>query len=63
LLEKYSLMEGKTNKEIAAKLFITKITVKKHVSSMFPKTGTKKRTALLKLLMVRKADIALQRII
>ncbi len=46
-----ALMEGKTNKEIAVKLFITEITVKKHLSSMFQKTGTKNRTSLLKRLM------------
>lgn len=52
--EKTVLIEvlmGRRNKEIAAKLFISEIAVKKHVSSLFQKTGTANRSELLKLTM------------
>jgi len=42
---KYLLL-GYTNKQIAEILFITEATVKKHVSSIFQKTGAKNRLDL-----------------
>lgn len=39
------LAEGKSNKEIAAKLFLSEITVRNHVSSIFKKLNIKSRHA------------------
>jgi len=44
------LLKGLKNKEIGEKLFITEITVKKHVSSILQKTDCKNRQELLELL-------------
>jgi DNA-binding CsgD family transcriptional regulator len=41
------IIEGKSNKEIAATLFISDLTVKKHITSLFKKIGAKKRLELL----------------
>ena len=41
------LAAGKSNAEIAASLFIGLSTVKKHVSSIFEKTGLKSRAELI----------------
>ncbi|WP_275590432.1 LuxR family transcriptional regulator [Paenibacillus sp. H1-7] len=43
------VIEGHTNIEIAARLFISEITVKKHLSSIYTKTQVKKRSQLIKL--------------
>jgi DNA-binding CsgD family transcriptional regulator len=40
------LNEGSTNKEIASKLFISEISVKKHLTTLFRKFGVKNRTQL-----------------
>ncbi|GAK51386.1 transcriptional regulator, LuxR family [Candidatus Moduliflexus flocculans] len=44
------LVKGLKNKEIGEKLYITEITVKKHVSSILQKTDCKNRQELLELL-------------
>ena len=44
------LIKGLKNKEIGEKLYITEITVKKHVSSILQKTDCKNRQELLELL-------------
>lgn len=41
------LCEGKSNKRIAAELFISESTVKKHVGSILEKCGCRSRTELL----------------
>jgi DNA-binding CsgD family transcriptional regulator len=41
------IIEGRSNKEIAATLFISDLTVKKHITSLFKKIGAKKRIELL----------------
>jgi two-component system, sensor histidine kinase and response regulator len=40
------IIEGKSNKEIATILFISDLTVKKHITSLFKKIGAKKRNEL-----------------
>lgn len=45
------ICEGKTNKEIAEKLFISTDTVKDHNSNIFQKTGVKNRTQIAKLFL------------
>jgi DNA-binding CsgD family transcriptional regulator len=45
------LEQGCTNGEIAAKLYISEVTVKKHIKSMFAKLGAANRTQLLKKLL------------
>jgi len=40
--------EGLTNPEIAERLFVSEVTVKKHLTSVFQKTGLKNRGALIK---------------
>ncbi len=45
------IMDGKTNPEIAATLFVSEITVKKHISSMLKKAGVKNRAQLVKKMM------------
>ncbi|MFC5468863.1 LuxR C-terminal-related transcriptional regulator [Cohnella suwonensis] len=44
------VMEGMSNQEIAAKLFINENTVKKHVSKLLNKAGARSRTQLFKRL-------------
>ncbi|MDF2670154.1 MAG: helix-turn-helix transcriptional regulator [Paenibacillus sp.] len=44
------IVQGLTNKEIASLLFLSEITVKKHVSSMLLKTGAKNRVQLTQML-------------
>lgn len=46
------IMRGKTNAQIAKKLFIAEGTVKKHVSNIFRKTGVGNRVELVKVLHV-----------
>ncbi len=41
------LLNGKTNNEISAKLFVTLHTVKAHIQSLLYKTKTKNRTQLI----------------
>lgn len=43
------ITEGMSNKEIADKLFITEVAIKKHVSKMLKKARVKTRTQLVKL--------------
>lgn len=43
------IAEGKSNGEIAEKLYISETTVKKHVSNIFEKTGISRREELLLL--------------
>ncbi len=38
------VMQGYTNKEIADGLYVTEVTVKTHISSIFRKLGVKNRT-------------------
>lgn len=45
------LIQGKTNPEIAKHLFLSEVTVKKHLSAMFLKLGVKNRTQLVQLMM------------
>jgi DNA-binding CsgD family transcriptional regulator len=44
------VLEGLTNSEIARKLYVSEITVKKHVSSVYSKLSVKGRSQLIKLL-------------
>ncbi len=44
------VLEGHTNSEIARKLYVSEITVKKHVSSVYSKLSVKGRGQLIKLL-------------
>lgn len=43
--------EGLTNRDIATRLFLSEVTIKKHMRSIFQKVGASNRTQLLKLLM------------
>ncbi|QMV44923.1 helix-turn-helix transcriptional regulator [Cohnella cholangitidis] len=43
------VLDGLTNKEIAKVLFVSEITVKKHVSSIYGKLSVKGRGQLIKL--------------
>lgn len=43
--------EGLTNRDIASRLFLSEVTIKKHMRSIFQKVGASNRTQLLKLLM------------
>nr|WP_275983884.1 LuxR family transcriptional regulator [Paenibacillus hamazuiensis] len=45
------LIEGGTNAEIAAKLYISEAAVKKHLNAMFQKLAVKNRTQLVKTLL------------
>jgi DNA-binding CsgD family transcriptional regulator len=45
------IMQGWTNNEIAKKLFLSEITVKKHVSNILQKAGVKNRFQIIKLFM------------
>ncbi|UUZ87056.1 LuxR C-terminal-related transcriptional regulator [Paenibacillus sp. P26] len=45
------LVNGETNAEIAASLFISEAAVKKHVNAMLHKYGVKNRTRLAKCLI------------
>ncbi|MGG1552553.1 LuxR C-terminal-related transcriptional regulator [Paenibacillus ferrarius] len=51
------VLDGLTNAEIAAELYVSEITVKKHVSSIYSKLSVKGRGQLIKLL-VGKSGIA-----
>ncbi|MNW12756.1 Spore germination protein GerE [compost metagenome] len=42
-------IDGQTNGEIAKTLYVSEITVKKHVSSIFVKLAVKNRNQLIKL--------------
>lgn len=44
------LLKGKTNREIAETLFISEMTVKKHMANIFAKVGVSNRQALIVLL-------------
>ncbi len=46
------VLEGKTNKEIAASLFITVQTVKDHLYRIFQKTGVRSRVQLINLVRI-----------
>jgi DNA-binding CsgD family transcriptional regulator/GAF domain-containing protein len=43
----YKVCEGLRNSEIAERLFIAEITVKKHIQNIFDKTGVQSRSALI----------------
>ncbi|EES74119.1 transcriptional regulator, LuxR family [Paenibacillus sp. oral taxon 786 str. D14] len=43
--------EGLTNRDIASRLFLSEVTIKKHMRSIFQKVGASNRTQLLKLLI------------
>jgi len=45
------LLEGRTNLEIAASLYVSEITVKKHVSNMLTRAGVRNRAQLVKKIM------------
>ncbi|NGP44189.1 hypothetical protein G4V62_04190 [Bacillaceae bacterium SIJ1] len=45
------ILEGATNKTIAEKLFVSEVTVKKHLTNIFSKKQIKNRSQLVKLLM------------
>lgn len=51
------LLRGLTNPEIASVLYVSEITVKKHVSSLLRKTGCGNRGMLMKLLADREAEL------
>jgi DNA-binding CsgD family transcriptional regulator len=48
--QEIALMEGSTNNEIATALFLSEISVKKHLTSVFRKFDVKNRTQLIKQL-------------
>jgi DNA-binding NarL/FixJ family response regulator len=43
----YRVCEGLRNSEIAERLFISEITVKKHIQNIFDKMGVQSRSALI----------------
>ena len=43
------VVDGRTNKEIAAELYLSPKTVERHVSSLFDRTGVRSRQALAEL--------------
>ncbi|MFC5702400.1 LuxR C-terminal-related transcriptional regulator [Cohnella faecalis] len=45
------VLQGLTNNEIGKSLYLSEITIKKHVSNIFRKTGTKNRSQLIRSLM------------
>ncbi|MEK3726034.1 LuxR C-terminal-related transcriptional regulator [Paenibacillus sp. FSL H8-0034] len=49
------IIEGLTNKEISQRLYVSEITVKKHVSHIYEKVGVNRRGQLIKLLMEQAA--------
>ena len=50
------IFNGLKNLEIAEKLFVSEITVKKHVQNIYAKVGVKNRTSLMnKIMAIRKA--------
>jgi DNA-binding CsgD family transcriptional regulator len=49
------VLAGKTNKEIAASLFITVQTVKDHLYRIFQKTGLRSRVQLVNLVRTHRA--------
>jgi DNA-binding CsgD family transcriptional regulator len=51
----WQIFNGLKNLEIAEKLFVSEITVKKHIQSIYAKVGVKNRTSLMnKIMAVRK---------
>ncbi|MFB9276351.1 LuxR C-terminal-related transcriptional regulator [Cohnella cellulosilytica] len=52
------VLDGMTNAEIAAELFVSEITVKKHVSSIYGKLSVKGRGQLIKLLVGKSGRVA-----
>ncbi len=50
------ILEGKSNQEIADQLFVSLNTIKSHVSSVFSKTGVRRRTQLINLVQHRLAQ-------
>lgn len=58
-------LQGKSNKQIAASLFITQHTVKAHLKSIFSKTGTKRRVELISKLfaVILEKDLSTEQLI
>ncbi|MFC5406056.1 LuxR C-terminal-related transcriptional regulator [Cohnella soli] len=50
------VLDGLTNAEIAAELYVSEITVKKHVSSIYSKLAVKGRGQLIKLVVGKSAN-------
>jgi DNA-binding CsgD family transcriptional regulator len=50
------VLKGLANQEIAEKLFISEVTVKKHLSSIYKKLEVKNRNGLLMLLVSKNSD-------
>ena len=48
------LVEGKTNREIAAELFIAEVTVSKNITSIYRKVGVTGRPSAVKKVMELK---------
>ncbi|MGD8189346.1 LuxR C-terminal-related transcriptional regulator [Brevibacillus ginsengisoli] len=48
------VIQGKTNAEVAAKLFLSEVTVKKHLKSVYEKLQVSNRTNLLRLLLTQR---------
>ncbi|MCC8436397.1 helix-turn-helix transcriptional regulator [Brevibacillus sp. M2.1A] len=46
------VLEGLTNAEIAARLYLSEVTVKKHLKSIFEKMDVSNRTQLVKKMLV-----------
>jgi len=53
--------EGLTNPEIAERLFVSEVTVKKHLTSIFQKTGLKNRGALIKAVASGVRSVGVER--
>ncbi|MFC0212242.1 response regulator transcription factor [Paenibacillus chartarius] len=51
------LQQGLTNAQIGARLFLSEVTVKKYLRSLFDKFGVKNRTQLLVTMMEKRQTI------
>ncbi|HEY8416664.1 MAG TPA: LuxR C-terminal-related transcriptional regulator [Limnochordales bacterium] len=50
-----AVLDGMSNAEIARRLWVSEVTVKKHLSSIFAKTGVSSRTQLIKRMLMGSA--------